>query len=612
MSGPSAEASDAAAGGRPGATGDPPDQRRTVPAKDLDGIARAAALIDYCSSQDGLFVIPIEALGEAGMDPEFAAALLARGLVKRPWIRAFDAAFRAYGQRCAELNRQAPRHWFPPRVQHVCVITRPDVVRPYFEPFRESAWLFYAADFDPKRSSLELSTYLFLHAERMALFGEIVPTLVANLGYFLTLDEAMVADFVAGCQASNRPDAAGFRALARAMPGIRRLYHQDLKPPAGPLPDAGLMPHTGLILPAGSASPLQKLEEAWSEATMTAFQRHLRAHARPSPDGAARVLGWLRESAPQVLVCADEGAILWSPDAPGETANLESALEGITESGASNILADLAVIDRHTRRFLACLRQPEALVDPAPYITASGLSFIHKDRKLVGYGIGPGENAERLWQPTPPYERFMLAARTVHEWGHLAAESNWIGVPEPLQAQFDAKSAELAALLETVLAAAPPEVQARAQTEVASLREKKAGFGGTLVKRMLVRSEDYMANLLARRFLSADEMDTYVRNNVSSHVLGDQPDATFHQILRLAYEFQYLSLARIERPWDWFLASSWFVPRFVDRGVLTLDQFRRMVALVGEICACYRIEERWFDWGGLAGFESERPEAPDA
>lgn len=558
-----------------------------------------AALIDYCTGQDGLFLIPIEALGQAGLDPDFAAMLMARGLVKRPWIQRFDAAFLAYGQRCAELNQRAPRHWFPPRVQHVCVITRPDVLRPYFEPFRESSWLFYAADFEPKRSSLELSTYLFLHAERMALFGEIVPTLVANLSYFLTLDEAQAADFVAGCQATNRPDAAGFRALARAMPGIRRLYHQDLKPPTGPLPEAGLMPHTGLILPAGSGSPLEKLEEAWAEAAMTAYQRHLRSHARPAANGASQVAGWLRETRAQVLVCADEGEILWTPDAPEDVERLVAGLDGITESGAANVLADLAVIDRHTRRFLACLRQPDALVDPAPYITASGLSFIHKERKLVGYGIGPGENAERLWQATPPYERFMLAARTVHEWGHLAAESEWIGVPADGQARFDAKSAELAVLLEKILAAAPPEVRTRAQAEVDALRGKKAGFGGTLVKRMLVRSEDYMANLLARRFLSPDEMDTYVRNNVSSHVLGDQPDATFHQILRLAYEFQYLRLARIEQPWEWFLASTWFEPRFVDRGVLTLEQFRRLVDLVGEICGCYRIDETWFDWSGL-------------
>ena len=41
---------------------------------------------------------------------------------------------------------------------------------------------------------------------------------------------------------------------------------------------------------------------------------------------------------------------------------------------------------------------------------------------------------------------------------------------------------------------------------------------------LLRRIDDYMANFLARHYLTRDEMDTYVRNNVGSRLLDYAPE----------------------------------------------------------------------------------------
>ncbi len=102
----------------------------------------------------------------------------------------------------------------------------------------------------------------------------------------------------------------------------------------------------------------------------------------------------------------------------------------MTEPGELSILKDLQVVGYHSKRFLDSLRHRDKLADPAPYMSAGGLSHIDGQWKLIAYDIGPGPNAGRLWESTPPFERLMLGARTIHKWGHLAAYSGWVRVPE--------------------------------------------------------------------------------------------------------------------------------------------------------------------------------------
>ncbi len=607
-------------------------------------------LYDYYVSQDGVFTIPIEALTPTGMDADLAAALQAQGIVDAAWVERFDAAFATYWERATALASASPQYWFPPRVQHVCVVTAPDVIRPYFQPFHRNSWLLYASDFDPETSSVELGAYHFLHVERMALMQELEPVLVTNLSYFLSLDEAALADFEAGCRRCVRPDAPAFHALADALPWVRTLHHVELRLPEGELEQAGVLPGTGLILTPEDHAPLEALQAVWLAAASDCFERHRAVHGAPgagtdaesdvgmgpgaatdsgaksdaraetglrpvsridsgdatefsqtpAPERSAgsRIVAWLAETRPPLLVTGEEWSTLWDPAAPEDTQAVRDALAGATASGEDGILADLEVVARCSRRFLGALTAPDELVDPASYITEGGLSYIHKQRKLIAYHIGPGENEGRLWQPSPPYERFMLAARTIHEWGHLAAESGWIPVPAHREAERDAARADLVALLESIYDTAPEAVQRQAADEAAEMKAKHGSFGKALLKRMNVRIEDYEANLLARRFLHPHEMDTYVRNNVAWQAPEQGTGAIYHQLTRHAYEVQYLGLSRIPDPLSWLMKSTWFEARFLRTGVVTQALFERLVATIGAICACYEIDETKFEFAG--------------
>lgn len=550
--------------------------------------------IDYHFSQPGLFVIPVEALTPDGIRPAFAAELEARGAMDRASIELFDQAYHRYRRWASDLSSHAPAHWPPPRAQHVCVVTSPERIRPYFQPFNKNSWLMYAADFRPESSTVEFAAYLFLHVERMGLLRAIEPTLIANLGCFLTLDPEEIDALVEGCRRTTRPDAPAFRALADAMPAILRLHHETLKPPMVADPGAMPIPNTGVIVGAAEQPAITAVHRVWVEAAGDVLRRHGSAHAKPAADRGERIAAWLARTRPPLLVTGADWRTLWDPEAPDDLDLVRAALADVTESGAEGILEDLRVVDRCSRRFLASLRRPEALVDPAPYITEGGLSYIHKDRKLIAYHIGPGENEGRLWQSAPPFERLMLAARTIHEWGHLAAESGWIDVPEDRKAERRALRGELEALLEAIHAQAPPAVRALAMREVGALVEKSGSVGKALVRGMLVRVEDYQSNLLAQRFLSPDEMDTYVRNNVSAHVDEYSEEAVFGQLTRHAYEIQYLRLSRIEDPLPWFFSCTWFDERFVRSGIITRERFEQLVEVIARLCACFEIDEKWW------------------
>jgi hypothetical protein len=544
------------------------------------------ALIDYCCSQPGMLVVPIDVLSEQGLDPEAAAAYQDRGLLSAAECRRINEMIATYWVR-AETLRRASKQWFPPRVQHLCLVTDGVATRPYFQPFHASSWLLYREDLGEATSSLEFSIFLLFQAERQYLQQQVGASLTTNLGYLQVLNPAQYEDFVAGCRRSTRPDAEGYRALADALPGLRGLCHVDFDPPTEPLTADHRVLANGLVGGPDAQRAIDALHHRWMAAIEGVAAAH-RASVRPSTVASGRHLSaWLESESPQLVLTGKDKALLWH--GPG-TANpsLEALLVKLTPEAEQSILLDLQVIDRKSRMFIDALTEPDALAAPAAWMTEGGLSYIHGERRRIAYSLT--DDPGRLWQASPPYERLMLAARTVHEWGHQAAESGWVDVDPSRRGEREAEEEALVELLDRIVDALPGALRPALLNALGKGTAGSATPGQRLMATLLRRIDDYMANLVARQFLSDEEMDTYVRNNVGSRLLDYAPEQALVHLLRMAYEFQYLKLARIRDPETWFLRSSWFDVLFAETGVATRDRFFELTECVGRICGSYRID----------------------
>ncbi len=544
---------------------------------------------DYFVSQDGMIVIPIDYFSEQGITSDFSTFIEDSGLLGQQSIAQINQTIAAYFNRARQLS-SVSRQWFQPRIQHLCLVTKGERIRPFFQPFHANSWLLYDSDFHPETSSVELSIFLLFQAERMFMQQQIAASLLTNLPYFLILTDTQIDNFVDGCERSDRPDADFFRSFASKLPQLRRLHHVQFNRPSVAL-QGYQTTQNGLIVDADDMAMLDSLQQDWirsAEAVMSAHRAH---YTTLSPDAGRRLLTWLDDRQPDLLISGDDGDILWQPGCSDHSA-LQSVLAEVSTVAEEEIKKDLQVIDYYSKKFLETLAEPDQLVDPAPYITEGGLSYIHPKLKRIAYNLG-ADNADRLWQPSPPYERWMLAARTVHEWGHLAAESGWVAVPEELSETRKNLEAALVDEFEAMVNGMSARVRHLIEPELAGLSKKADRAGEALLKAMLRRIEDFMANLVAQDILNADEMDTYVRNNVASRLLEYRPEQMLMHLIRTVYEFQYLRLSRIRDRSDWFMKSTWFQALFIDSGVLSQHQFEQLEPVVAGICDCYRIDRQW-------------------
>src|SRR5262249_48201039 len=168
------------------------------------------------------------------------------------------------------------------------------------------------------------------------------------------------------------------------------------------------------------------------------------------------------------------------------------------------------------RAFLAALVDPTALPAPQSTTDQSGYTYLDRRRRLIGYNLHePG--VDRLHGPALPYARAMLGARTIHEWAHLAVDAGWVPQTAPV-ADVAGLTAALVAQLDAVITAAPPAVRKRTAPDLAALTSTPTGPhdspGAALVQILVGRFPDYQANLLASRFWSLAESETYVRHNI--------------------------------------------------------------------------------------------------
>ncbi|MCX8073148.1 MAG: hypothetical protein N3C12_11960 [Candidatus Binatia bacterium] len=542
----------------------------------------------WCFAHSEMVVVPVEAISSSGLCHEFAEALESTGGMRAPWVRALHDAIIRYWQRARALHEIAPRDWFPPRAQHICIVRRGHRVRPYFQPIYNGSWLLYEDDFDPATSSPEFGTYLLFHAERMGWHRQVLAAFERNLSYWLVRTEEEVADFCNGARRSTRPDARALQALADALPWIRMLYHPALRPPSLAIP-GGLVPlgASGLLGPRTVGEEWAALQRRWQRVAERVVEQHYRSYKRVDKDRVRAFCCWLETERPEVLVVGERMDIVWDPALPDDTSRVKSFLAGSSADALASVQADLKVIDHHSLSFrrAACEEMPAQVGGVEP----GGLSFLWPGRAIIAYRLGePG--MDRLRLPAPPYERLMLGARTMHEWGHLAASAGWVGIPAESEAKGVALCARLEDICERVVRDAPTAVRAALSHELEKLATQ-AGVGRALANIVYARMEDYRANVVAREFLSPLELETYVRNNVTCLQQSTRPTALFQRLVRYAYEFQYLHLLGLRDPWSYLCSSTWFDREYWLSGVVSRSLTEELFHCVAEMCALQQIDE---------------------
>jgi len=552
---------------------------------------------DYYLHDPRLVLVPIEHLTPAGMTPAFAALLAARAGWTPERTALFDAAFTLYWTRSMELARRT-RTWPPPRRRHVGIVVEPLAVRPYVQLLNTSAWTLYASDFDPALSHPEFAAYLFAHGDRMALTGEVATAVVHTAAWWFERSEEDRAAFAAAAARSPRPDADGFRALAGAIPWLRELRHETLRPlvilsPHRPVPG------TGLLVPRALEAEPPTLVARWTRAASAALERHRAAWRAPDAGAATALADWLVGERPALLVTRQQGRIVWDPDAPDRLAALRAELRAADGAAVRAIADDLRVVEQHTRAFLDALVDPGALPAPAANTDQSGYTYLHRERRLIAYNLHePG--MERLTGPSLPYARLMVGARTAHEWGHLADGAGWVPRVAP-RAEFAELRAAFAAELDAVIAAAPTRVRGLTGPD---LRHLAAGGspGAGLARVLVTRMPDYRANLVARRFMRDDERETYVRHNIRTLRPEYPAAALWRMLVRYLYEYQYLGSvlgsATVADRRAFLVYSTWFDADFFATGALDEARFDALAAAVTRLCACYALDERRFRFAG--------------
>jgi hypothetical protein len=519
----------------------------------------------------------------------FADLVSARAGWPEAQVALFDAGFTRYWERSASFARRTTG-WPPPRRRHVAIVRDPLGVRPYVSLLNTSTWLLYKSDVDPACSDPELLACLLAHGDWMAQTGEVAFAAVRGAAWWLERTDDECAAFAAAVARSARPDAAAWRALADALPWLRRLHHTTLRPPLVVSPHRSI-PGTGLLVPAALAEEPPRLGERWSAAASASLAAYRSAWNRRDPAAARVLCDWLARVAPGLVVTGADGRTVWDPTAPDRTAAIAELLAGADAVAIAAVRADLEAIDRHTRAFLAAVVDRDALPAPQPNTFQTGYTYLHAERRLIAYNLEePG--MERLHGPPLPFEHEMVGARTAHEWAHLADAAGWVPRTVSRDAYRELRAA-LGAELDAAIAAAPAAVRRATAADLAALAGD-AGAGAALARITVTRMPDYRANLVARAFMSPAEREVYARHNVRT-LRAEYPAALLWRMLvRYLFEYQYvgpaLGLTRIEDPRSFFFSSTWFADDFLATGILDERRFDALAAAVARLCACHAVD----------------------
>lgn len=555
--------------------------------------AAAASFAELCAADPRVVLVPAEELSPAGLAPAFAAWLQQHAGWSRARIALFDAAFAAWWQRATDLARRC-RDWPPPRRRNVAIAHHPDAVPPWAQILNTGTWTLYACDFDPDASHPELAAWLFAHGDRMALTGEVTEAALRNAAWWFERSDTEIAAFGAAAARSPRPDGDALRLVAAAVPWLRRLAHARLRPPglAGThRPIAG----SELLVGRDLEHEPPALVQAWTTIARGVVARQQARWQQPRAGALAALCDWLRDDAPPLRLVARRRRVVWDPAHPDRVGAVRAELRACGGEVVASLHADLEVVAARTRAFRAALVAPAQLAPVPPTMEEAGYVFFAADGTLALDVHEPG--VARLAMPALPFARAMLAARTVHEWGHRADDSGWI--PAAVAAQeWRRRRAACAEAFAAVFAAAPAAIRRRAAADIAAGGAADgtadAAVGAALAAIVAERMPDWRANLLAQRFLAPVEREAYVRQNIRTLDGVMPPHAIARRLARYLYEAQYLRFSRVGDRLAWLRLGTGFEQEFLASGLLTESTLADLDARVGALCDAWAVDESRF------------------
>jgi len=467
------------------------------------------------------------------------------------------------------------------------------VLRPYAPLLNASAWTVYGSDLDPERSHVELVAYALLHGDRMAETGEVTRVAVDLAAYWLLRSQAEANAFAQAAHASVSPEGPMLRLVAESLPWLQQLRHETLKPPR--MGRLRPIPGTGLLVPQRlEARPDALVEAARAVAHQAVAKFHARSQAAAGPS-IQRLSGWLASARPKLLVTS-RAAIVWDPDSPERVDPLASALTESPADSVDDVARDLDRIAAHTERFLAALADPSSLPAPDPAVEQRGYTFLHRDRGILAYDLEePG--IERLRSPALPYAREMLGARAWHEWAHLAVEGGW--VPRTVEDdRWRDLERDFAAHVDRIVRGSPRAVRAATASDLEQL-PGEGSTGARIARLFATRLSDYQANLLACRFMSLAERETYVRQNVRPLFREYAPEQLWRRLTRLLYEAQYLRFSAIADPRSYLLDTTWLRDDFLATRILREEDLDLLLSAAAALCECHDVDGSRFVPGAL-------------
>jgi hypothetical protein len=553
-------------------------------------------LATFCLDHPGACLLPADHLGEQGMSDEVRAVLSRREELPADRLDLLDRGYRLYRERARDLHGRAPGSWMPPRKAHVLLITDPGRAPSYSAPFLGTSWCLHASDLDPAISNEEWVAFQIFHVERLSFLKTVRAAVGYNLAYFLARTDDEIEAFARAASRASRPDAPAFAALAGALPRLRGLHHLPLRPPPKPAPERmHYVDGADLLVPASILPDVQVVLAAF-ESEARAIESVFSVQQAIVPEGRARapvdeLADFLREERPAVLLTGPQGEALFDPEQPLSIEALRGALAGLTHRAADSVREDLRLVSAKSRAVLASLRAPDQLPRTSSDVELGGGVYIRADRRLVVYEL-PQPGFDALRREAPPFHRKLLAARTVHEWGHLVHEAGIVRVPPGRRREHDEAVAALGEVYSRVVSAVPERLADDVRAELRDLGAGPSSAGAALTRATLHRISDYTSNLFFKRYLTPEELRAYVLTNVRHHL--SEGVGTLGQLVRHAVELQYLRLAGVSEPLRYFLETSYFEYYMIQSGVFVEEHVRAVLDATARVCACHEVDASAF------------------